>query len=101
MLAPAISVVIPTRNRRSSVTRALASLARQSSEGHDFEVVVVANDCSDDTTQHVRSLTLPFATRVLEIPVPGMSKARNAGAAIAQASLLMFMDDDIEVGPGH
>ncbi len=98
--APEVSVVVPTRNRARSLGRTLAALAAQSHPRTRFETVVVANDCSDDTTAMVRALREPDAVRLIEIPRPGLSRARNEGAAAARGRLLVFLDDDVEPLPG-
>jgi glycosyltransferase involved in cell wall biosynthesis len=95
-----LSVIVPTRNRADSVCRALDALTRQTADPRRFEVVVVPNDCIDDTAARVDALTLPFEHRIVERRDPGMSTARNAGAATAVGRVLVFMDDDIEPPPG-
>ena len=94
-IGPAISVIVPTHNRRASVCRTLAALAEQSMTPSLFEVIVVADGCTDDTAASVRSLTLPFPIRVIEQPAQGQGKARNVGAESAAAPILVFLDDDI------
>src|SRR5262245_47332862 len=96
---PRVSIVIPTRNRRASVERALASLAAQSYPAPAFEVIVVADGC-DDGTPAIPAEGRPFSLRVIDQPARGPSAARNAGAAAARGDLLIFMDDDIEPRPG-
>jgi glycosyltransferase involved in cell wall biosynthesis len=97
---PDISVVIPTHNRRASVCRTLAGLADQSLESSRFEVIVVADGCSDDTAAVLSTLTLPFQLRVIEQQGQGQGMARNVGAAAAGGTILVFLDDDIEPLPG-
>src|SRR4051794_10762791 len=48
--APLFSIVIPTRNRAHLLPRALRSALEQTLD--DYEIVIVANDCRDDT-KHV------------------------------------------------
>jgi len=97
--APEVSVVVPTRNRARSLGCTLAALAAQTYPRARFETVVVANDCSDDTASMVRALRGPDAVRLIESPFPGMSRARNEGAAAARGRLLVFLDDDVEPLP--
>ncbi|MEO8604993.1 MAG: glycosyltransferase family 2 protein [bacterium] len=96
---PQISVIIPTRNRAQSVRRSLESLCRQDFLAAHFEVIVVANACTDDTSDAVRRFAAPFALRLHEIADAGISLARNSGAALARGRLLVFLDDDIEPLP--
>lgn len=96
---PDISVVIPTRNRTRSLRRTLDALARQTYAADRFEVVVSANDCSDETGPMVRNFTNPYPLQLIETPTPGLSLARNTGAATARGQTLLFLDDDIEPLP--
>jgi glycosyltransferase involved in cell wall biosynthesis len=96
------SVIIPTHNRREAVTRALGALSKQVYFAGDFEVIVVADGCTDDTVFSLRKqlLCYPFTLRVLEQPGSGPAAARNTGADHARGDILIFMDDDIEPLPG-
>ena len=100
MTAPAVSVIIPTHNRRASLARTLDALARQTWPAGSIEVLVVADGCTDGTVEALRGRAVPFALRVLEQPGRGAATARNAGAAAAAAPLLLFIDDDVEPTPG-
>lgn len=51
---PRFSIVIPTRNRAHLLPYALRSALAQDFD--DYEIVVVANDCHDNTREVVRSL---------------------------------------------
>jgi GT2 family glycosyltransferase len=96
--APTVAVVIPTRDRRASLRRSLQAFSRQSYPADSLDIVVVADGCSDGTAQlsHER---WPIRVRVLEQPRQGAAIARNRGADVATADLLIFVDDDVEVGP--
>ena len=98
-ILPQASVVIPTHDRRELLARTLEALRKQTCDPARFEVVVAANACSDGTVAYARSLEMPFAMRVLDLPAPGVSAARNAGAEAASAPLLILLDDDIAVAP--
>ena len=97
--APAISVIIPTHNRRDSVCRTLAALSRQTIDPAEFEVIVIADGCVDDTATVLRSRHYPFQFQLIEQPGQGQGKARNTGAEAARGELLVFLDDDIEPFP--
>ena len=96
---PFISVVIPTRNRARSLRRTLEALRRQTYPADDFEVIAVANDCSDETGAMVRAFAAPYGLRLVECPTAGISLARNTGSSMARGVLLVFLDDDIEPLP--
>lgn len=97
---PDLSVVVPTHNRRPSVERLLLALTLQTLDPQRFEVIVVADGCTDDTGALPGALPLPFQLTVAEQPNQGQGKARNEGAARARGQLLVFLDDDIEPLPG-
>ncbi len=96
---PDLSVIIPTRNRARSLLRTLEALARQRYPADRFEVIVVANECSDDTCDVVRRFPAPFALHLNEQHAAGISRARNSGATMARGRVLVFLDDDLEPLP--
>jgi GT2 family glycosyltransferase len=97
---PVISVVIPTRDRLETLRHTLGTLAAQTIAPAEFEVIVVADGCRDDTARVVRTLSFLFRLVVLEQEHTGPAAARNRGAAHAAARLLLFLDDDRRVAPG-
>lgn len=99
-IAPRLSVVIPTHNRRDAVTRLLGALRGQEAVAGGFEAVVVADGCTDDTVDAVRKLETEFPCTVLEQSASGPGAARNRGAAHAVGDILLFLDDDVEPRPG-
>ncbi|EGV18554.1 glycosyltransferase family 2 protein [Thiocapsa marina] len=94
----AVSVIIPTHNRSESLSRSLFALSRQTL-GEPFEVIVVADGCTDDTGSRVSDLVLPYSFRYLEQAPAGPAAARNRGAEDARADILLFLDDDMEAAP--
>ncbi len=93
---PAVSVVIPTRNRASYLAVALASLASQEFD-RPYEVLVVDDGSSDGTASVVRDA----GVRYLRIePARGLNAARNTGVRMSAAPLIAFLDDDVFVPPG-
>jgi glycosyltransferase involved in cell wall biosynthesis len=86
------SVIIPTYNRASFVTKAVDSVLRQSF--NDYEILVV-DDGSTDTTrqaleQYGKSITVVHQAN------SGVSAARNAGIAKANGKWIAFLDSDDE-----
>jgi GT2 family glycosyltransferase len=94
-----VSVVVPTYNRRESLDRLLRALAQQTLPPERFEVVVVDDGSTDGTAELARSLTLPYALRVLRQPNQGPAQARNLGVAQARGPLVVFLDDDVVPRP--
>jgi GT2 family glycosyltransferase len=75
---------------------ALEAIARQRFALDTVEVLVIADGCRDDTVAAVRAYPAPYALDVAELPGVGPSGARNRGAELARAPLLLFLDDDVE-----
>lgn len=94
-----VSIIIPTHNRKAILKRSLDALSRQLFELANVEVVVVADRCTDGTTEFLHKFSAPFALQVIEADGQGPAAARNQGAACAFGRLLIFLDDDIEVAP--
>ncbi len=86
-----LSVVIPTHHRPEPLRRCLASLAQQDLPAADFEIIVVADGPEPRPDASVQWLELPQNQ--------GQSAARNAGANLAQAPTLLFLDDDMVAPP--
>jgi glycosyltransferase involved in cell wall biosynthesis/peptidoglycan/xylan/chitin deacetylase (PgdA/CDA1 family) len=93
-----VSVVIPTYNRRSSLERCLSSLAAQSFPVMEYEVIVVADGCTDDTVELLRSFAPRFAFRWLSQQNQGAPAAQNLGVAAATGAIILFLDDDCVCG---
>lgn len=86
-----ISVIVPTHNRRALLEKKLRALESQ----QPFEVIVVADGCTDDTMTFLKKYNPAYALRVLETPGRGVSYARNLGAKKAAGDVLLFSDDDV------
>jgi glycosyltransferase involved in cell wall biosynthesis len=90
-----ISVVIPTYNRAEELGATLRSLATITSPG-EWEVIVVDNNSSDDSSAVVDSLmaVFPVSLRLLHEREQGRSAALNAGVAAATGEIIAIADDD-------
>src|ERR671936_561680 len=85
--APQVSVVLPTRDRPSELSRALSSTRSQ--RGVTSEVIVV-----DDGS--VPPVAVPEdGVRLIRIaPSCGVAHARNRGIAAARGEWIALLDDD-------
>jgi glycosyltransferase involved in cell wall biosynthesis len=93
---PAVSVVVPTRNRAEYLSVTLASIRAQELD-EPFEIVVV-DDGSSDTTADVATAAGAAYHRH---PVSrGPNAARNTGIAASSAPLVALVDDDIRAPEG-
>ncbi|MFY9578047.1 MAG: glycosyltransferase [Gaiellaceae bacterium] len=95
---PRVSLIVPTRDRPSSLRRCLVALERQTGIA-DFEVVVV-DDGSLQADEVARVVASAPHARVLRQERPrGPAAARNRGTRAARGSILLFTDDDCEPAP--
>jgi len=95
-----LSVIIPTRNRATTLSVALESVARQTLDKSLFEVIVCDNNSTDDTEKVARSFAGKFQNfKYLKTLEPGLHVGRNKGFQEAQGEILVYVDDDIEAFP--
>lgn len=91
--APRVAIVIAARNIDDFLAKTLQSVCAQ--EFSSFEVIVVADSCTDNTAGVARG----FAERdvrfsVYERQAGGVSAARNAGLEKVRAPITLFLDGD-------
>jgi GT2 family glycosyltransferase len=94
--APAITVVVCTRDHPGPLARCLDSLLAQAYPR--FRVLVVDNAPSTDATARVVAEANKRGTVAVEYllePEPGLSRARNAAVAAAPGEILAWTDDDV------
>ena len=86
------SVIIPTYNRASFITKAIDSVLRQSF--NDCEIIVVDDGSTDMTEQTLQQ----YGKRITVVHQgnSGVSAARNRGIAHANGSWIAFLDSDDE-----
>jgi GT2 family glycosyltransferase len=90
-----VSIVVPTFRRPESLSRAVSGLAEQERPAEITLEIVVVNNAPDTP---LPSLAGPV--RVIEEPIPGASRARNAGLAASRGEIVVFLDDDVSPAPG-
>jgi GT2 family glycosyltransferase len=96
----AFTIVICTHNRAELLTKALQSLNEAVEPERGFDVLVIANACSDDTPSKLEALSqqLP-GLRWCEESRPGKSHALNRALKILDSPAAVFVDDDHRVAP--
>jgi GT2 family glycosyltransferase len=93
---PKVSVIIPTFNRKSMVSRLIDSVVNSSYK--DLEIIVV-DDCSTDgTPEHVQK-NYPQVRLSINPEKGYLAGSRNNGAKMALGRYLFFIDDDNELHP--
>jgi len=92
-----ISVIVPTRDRRLHLERAINSVLAQ--RHANLELVVVNDGSVDDTAAYLASLGDPRLSVLLTEGV-GASGARNRGLDAARGGIIAHLDDDNLMDPG-
>lgn len=98
--APAVSVIVPTRDRPAFLRRALESIQAQTFQ--DLEVVVV-----NDGGPSIKAVLAPFRAAGLKVKdlhhpkARGQSAARNAAIRVARGRWIAYLDDDDLYYPDH
>lgn len=96
-----LSVIIPTYNRRETLTKALTSLfAQPGLEQIAWEIIVVDDGSTDGTDDLVADLATesPAPLTYLYQENSGPAAARNRGIRTAQAALVLMIGDDTLAG---
>jgi len=99
VILPAISVIIPTFNRKAELLRTINGLQNQTVPFSLFEIIVVVDGSADGTIEILENFVTPLTLRVITQTNLGPAAARNLGADSARAPLLLFLDDDVEPAP--
>lgn len=87
---PIVSVIIPTYNRASFITKAIDSVLEQTF--NDFEIIVIDDGSTDQTKEKLKPYQNKIIYRYQENQ--GIAKARNQGLEIAQGDYIAFLDSD-------
>src|SRR5690242_9302223 len=90
---PMISVIVPAHNEEAYLGATLDALNRQ--DYGNFEIVVVANGCTDGTAEVAREK----CSRLVMLDEKGLGVARNLGGRMAAGDLLVFLDADTILEP--
>lgn len=85
------SIIVPAHNEASRIGGNLTLLTLGA--GFDeFEIIVVANGCTDPTVDVARSIP---GVRVIDLPEPGKAAALRAGDAAATRLARIYLDADV------
>ena len=93
MRRPRVSVVVPAFQSATRIGATLARLGAQTCT--DFEVIVVNDGSTDETSAAVRcAMANDSRIRLVEQSNSGIAAARNRGVEDAWSDVLAFLDDD-------
>lgn len=96
-----ITIIICTHNRKGRLLGLLETLAVQSAPPGEFDVIVVADACTDGTEDAVRARlrSFPYHLSLAVTSAGRPAVPRNLGASRARSPILLFVDDDMAAGP--
>lgn len=97
MTKPAVSIIVPCRNERATIERAIESMLAQHDVPGEIEVVV-ADGRSDDGTREILDRIAQSDDRIRVIDNPGLivSTGLNLAIAAARADVIVRMDTHSE-----
>ena len=98
MSLPAVTVVIPTRDRPALLALTLRSVLAQNQA--DMQVVLVDDGDGSETAALVDACADPRLHLVRNTGPRGASAARNVGVSLARSEWVAFCDDDDLWAPG-
>jgi glycosyltransferase involved in cell wall biosynthesis len=93
-LAPRFSIVIPCYNEARYIADTVKSLRGQTFAG-SYEIIVVDNNCTDDTAEIAREL----GARVVREDNPGVCWARQTGTEVSSGEIVISADADTTYAP--
>ncbi len=92
-----ISVIICTYNRAKFIDSSLSHLTKQTLDNDQYEIIVVNNNCTDNTRELVEQFIEDHPnyniSQIFESN-QGLSFARNRGLKEAAHNLICYIDDD-------
>jgi Glycosyl transferase family 2 len=91
--APRLSLVVPAHNEGALLTATL-NRALEGARPGEFDVVIVANGCTDDTVTQARAIP---GARVVQIEAASKVAALNAGDEATTVFPRVYLDADVEV----
>ncbi len=95
-----LTVAICTWNRAALLRQTLQSMQKLIiPEGVAWEVLVVNNNCTDNTSDVIQEFARQLPIRECLEPTPGKSHALNTGTQAARGRMIIWTDDDVLVRP--
>ena len=102
MLNDGISIIICCYNSEWIIARCLDALKQQRfSTPLEWEIIVVDNACTDETTTIVGRYLKELPLRIVFEPEPGLLNARKRGISVAKYQYSIFCDDDNILCPNY
>ncbi|HUB44137.1 MAG TPA: glycosyltransferase [Acetobacteraceae bacterium] len=89
-----LTVCICTHNRPHYVGDCLAGLARQTASPDQFAILIADSGSTGETPAELARLAAAANAALLRLDLPGVSRARNAGARSCRTPYIAYIDDD-------
>lgn len=92
-----LSVIICTYNRDKYIYNVLKSIAENTLSPEKYEIVLVDNNCTDNTKNECERFVRDFPSVLFRSFVEtnqGLSHARNRGIKESSGDILVYVDDD-------
>ena len=103
-MPPSVSIIIPVYNDPSGLKETLDCLVAQSFPKDRYEIIVVDNGSTDNTSEIGNKYAGQFFGTIrfiVENGVKGSYAARNKGIEVASGKLLIFLDANVTVGSDY
>ncbi|MGB7756988.1 MAG: glycosyltransferase family 2 protein [Salinisphaera sp.] len=94
-----ISVVFATRDRADQLARTLAAYKDLDLRGLGWELIVIDNNSSDDTSAVIDAAAEHLPLTHLFVAAGGQNRARNVALDQLRGELVIFTDDDVIPDP--
>jgi cellulose synthase/poly-beta-1,6-N-acetylglucosamine synthase-like glycosyltransferase len=97
------SVIVPVYNGEATIGACLQALLAQTVPPTQYEIIIVDDGSRDATAAMIRRLQEDYPThqvRLVQQANAGPAAARNHGAQLARAEILLFTDADCAPEPG-
>lgn len=89
---PYFSIIIPSFNRAHIINRVIKGILEQSFQ--DFEILIIDDGSTDTTKNSIKEYSNDIRIKYHYQNNAGVCAARNAGAKLATAAFLIFLDSD-------
>jgi glycosyltransferase involved in cell wall biosynthesis len=99
---PFVSIIIPTYNRKEKLLQTIESIRHQTYPSRSYEVIVIDDCSSDDTSQTLKRLkkNSPRLISLRNSTNKGPAFSRNKGIRLSRGIYIFFLDDDC-IAPSH
>ena len=96
-----VTVSICTWNRARLLAGTLEQMRKlRIPDGFEWELLVVNNNCTDETEDVLRKYSAMLPLRTFLEPNQGLAHARNRAVEAARGGMIVWTDDDVLVDPG-